>query len=383
MELEDHAESLERLKEMDPSALADGESIIALERMLSGLEAVVTRATAAFDAAGNWAPDGACNAAMWITTRCGVKKSVAKRQVHRGRALRCLPETEQAWVAGEITGDHVDVLASLRREETEEALARDEALLVDQAKQLRFDLFTRAAAYWEQRADPDGTEKDFERLRARREVYLVKSFRGSWLGAINLDPIDGTIVAEELARLEHELFEADRAEARATLGRDPAPGDRLARTAKQRRADALVEMATRSRGFPADGRKPAPLFTVLVGWETLRGRICQTDDGTVLPPGSLLRWLDVADLERAVFAPGKRVEISPKTRLFTGATRRAIEVRDRECTHPYCDVPASSAQVDHIQPWALGGRTTQENGRILCASHNGERNERPPPPKAA
>ena len=368
---------------MDPSALADGESIIALERMLSGLEAVVTRATAAFDAAGNWAPDGACNAAMWITTRCGVKKSVAKRQVHRGRALRCLPETERAWVAGEITGDHVDVLASLRREETEEALARDEALLVDQAKQLRFDLFTRAAAYWEQRADPDGTEKDFERLRARREVYLVKSFRGSWLGAINLDPIDGTIVAEELARLEHELFEADRAEARATLGRDPAPGDRLARTAKQRRADALVEMATRSRGFPADGRKPAPLFTVLVGWETLRGRICQTDDGTVLPPGSLLRWLDVADLERAVFAPGKRVEISPKTRLFTGATRRAIEVRDQVCSHPYCDRPAMGSEIDHIQPWALGGLTTQENGRLLCRFHNLLRTQRPPPEAAA
>jgi hypothetical protein len=286
-------------------------------------------------------------------------------------------------VEGDITGAHVDVMASLRCDETEEALARDEALLVDQARRLRFDRFTRATAYWRQLADPDGADAEAERLRARRDVYLVKSLAGTWLGQMNLDPINGTIVSEELERLEHELFEADRAEARATLGRDPGPGDRLARTLGQRRADALVEMATRSKSCPGQARRPAPLFTVLVGWETLHGRICELENGTVVPAGSLLAWLDRADLERAVFAPGKRVEISPTTRLFTGATRRAIEVRDRECAHPGCDTTARFCQVDHIQPWALGGLTTQENGRLLCPSHNGERNQRPPPASAA
>jgi hypothetical protein len=69
-----------------------------------------------------------------------------------------------------------------------------------------------------------------------------------------------------------------------------------------------------------------------------------------------------ADLERAVFNPACRVEIDPADRLFTGATRRAIEVRDRRCTHPFCDVSAPLSEVDHIQPWSLGGPTTRENG---------------------
>ena len=409
------SESLDRLSEVDPSALADRESVIALNRDLARMEAIVAQATAAFDTSGDWALDGAQTAATWITARCLVKKSQAKRLVHRGRALRCLPETERAWASGKITGDHVDVLAALRRDGTEEVLARDEAFLVDQATKLPFAQFGRITAYWMQRADPEGTEKDAERLRARREVYLVPSFGGAWLGSMTLDPIEGTIVAEELARLEHELFEADRAEAKAALGRDPGPGDRLARTTKQRRADALVEMARRSAGFPADGRKPDPLFTILVDYETLHGTICETEDGTVIPPGSLLPWLDSADLQRAVFTPGERVEIgcttrlftgatrratgadleravfaprrraeiSPKTRLFTGATRRAIEVRDQRCTHPFCDQPASSTEVDHIQPWALGGLTTQENGRLLCRFHNRLRNQRPPPAPTA
>ena len=121
---------------------------------------------------------------------------------------------------------------------------------------------------------------------------------------MNLDPINGAIVAGELERLERELFEADWAEARALLGRDPGPGDRLARTPRQRQADALVDMAINSKSCPADARRPAPLFTVLVDYETLHGRICELENGTVVPPGSLLPWLDGADVERATFGPG-------------------------------------------------------------------------------
>jgi hypothetical protein len=81
-------------------------------------------------------------------------------------------------------------------------------------------------------------------------------------------------------------------------------------------------------------------------------------------------------LQQAVFTPQGRKEIAPTARLFTGATRRAIEVRDRTCAHPTCDVVASRCQIDHIQPWSQGGETTQENGRLLCGRHNRMRNQR-------
>jgi hypothetical protein len=165
------------------------------------------------------------------------------------------------------------------------------------------------------------------------------------------------------------MFEADWAEARTVLGRDPTVAD-LARTPGQRRADALVEMATRSRTVPADGRRPTPLFSVLIDYELLRGRVCELADGTVVSPGSLLPWLTEAYLERVVFAPDRRVEVSSIARLFSGATRRAIELRDRECTHPYCDVPAESCQADHIIPFNDGGPTIEENGQMHCGYHN-------------
>jgi len=383
MDLDVLTETLDRLREAGPSAFADGESIEVLHRQLARLESLLTESVAAFATSGGFEPDGARTATAWLTTRCHLSRREARARVRRGRELRSLPESASAWGKGRITGAHLDVMASLRTEGTKEALARDEELLVREACRLRFDQFCRAAAYWGQQADPDGADADGERRRSRRDAYLVASFSGLWLGQMTLDPLSGAIVATELDRLERQLFEADRAEATERLGREPRVTE-LDRTGAQRRADALVEMATRSGTMPRDGRRPAPLFTVLVGYEALHGRISELEDGTVVPPGALFPWLDRADLERAVFTPADRVEIGARTRLFTGATRRAIEVRDRGCTHPTCEVKASHCQIDHIQPWALGGPTTQENGRLLCGYHNRlrnprERNPRPPP----
>ena len=62
-------------------------------------------------------------------------------------------------------------------------------------------------------------------------------------------------------------------------------------------------------------------------------------------------------------------------------TKRAIELRDRMCTHPHCSEPAESCQVDHIEPYASGGLTTQDNGRLLCGFHYRLRNQKEHPPE--
>ncbi len=220
-------------------------------------------------------------------------------------------------------------MVAVRRPGSEEALARDEAVLVEQATQLPFEHFAKAVAYWDQLADPDGSEAAAEERRARRDVYLEASINGMYLGSMTLDPISGSIVARELGRIEDEFFKADWARARAERGGNPSAED-LWRTPAQRRADALVEMAARSALVQPDGarRPPAPLFSVLIDWPTLSGRVCELAEGIVVSPGELVPWLSVADLERAVMEPSGRVEVSPTQRLFTGATRRAIELRD-------------------------------------------------------
>lgn len=370
--------AIDQLMRTDPAEVSDLESIAELERQLARFECFVTKAVASFVTKGDWAVDGAKTPAAWLLTRCHLPEVAARRQVRRGRAMDQLPLCAEAWSEGSIGGAHIDALAKVRTEMTGEALARDEALLVSHAKEMKFTPFCAVLAYWEQLADPDGAEESDMARQARRDVYLAPTVNGMFLGGMNLDPVTGVIVSDELKRLERELFEADWAKARDELGREPKVSE-LCRTPAQRRADALKEMAIRSKAMPSDARRPEPLFSILVGYETIHGRICQLSGGHVLSPGSLLEWMDSAWFERIVFSPGKRIECSPQSRFFTGATRRAVEVRDQACTHEFCDVPAEDCQIDHIVPWAQGGPTTQENAQALCGFHNRLRNQRPPP----
>jgi hypothetical protein len=191
-----------------------------------------------------------------------------------------------------------------------------------------------------------------------------------WFGKVTLDPVSGEIVDTTLRIIERELFDADWTEAKERLDRDPTLLD-LARTPTQRRADALVEMATRARTAPADGRRPAPLFTVVVGLETLKGSILELFNRTVLTPGTVAPFLTEADVERIVFDGQSRVlDVGRRSRFFRGALRRGIEVRDRTCFHNSCDDVPERLEVDHIHDVSKGGETTQENGQAGCRFHN-------------
>jgi hypothetical protein len=378
MELDDLREVIDHLIGEGPGAFVDPGAMAGLERQLSRLEAYVAVSADAFEQAGHWSESGARNGVAWLATTTHLPKKVLARQVRLGRHLHQVTRVKESWLCGEISGSHVDAVVRVMRPLTKDLLARDEEMLVKEATRCRFEDFLRLMGYWELHANPDGSDEAAQDQRDRRDAYLEPSFAGMWLGKMTLDPIAGAIVSGEHKRIEAEFFASDCQAAKETLGRTPRL-DELARTPAQRRADAFVEMAIRSASAPTDARRPSPLFSVFVGWESLHGRLLELAQGVPLNPGSLLPWLEEADLERAVFQPKGRVEISERSRFFTGATRRALELRDRECTHPFCDVRAERCQADHVQEWGQGGLTYQANGRLLCGFHNRLRNHSPPP----
>ena len=151
---------------------------------------------------------------------------------------------------------------------------------------------------------------------------------------------------------------------------DVATATHLTRTPAQRRHDALVEMARRAMTAPADGKRPQPLVSVLLGYETFRSRVCELADRTVITPGSVASLLDEALIERVVFDGPSRVIDLGRARRFTGAVRRTLDVLDRGCTHEGCHMPAERCQGDHVQPWSRGGQTDPDNGQLRCGYHN-------------
>ena len=365
---------VEALLSLDPTESgAEGllEPLVALNHESQRLAAACARLARAYEASRAWLDTGARSAAALLAHRCGLPAYDAKAQVRLGRDLEVMPAVVESLCGGGMGLPHARKLARLARNpRTGEAFCRDEHMLVDYAQTMAWPAFSRIVAYWEQCNDPDGVEDRARDDDKARRVQLWEGVDGSGFLDGWLTPIANATVGGALQRIGDELFQADWTEAKQRLGRDPSVLE-LLRTPAQRRHDALVELANRALTAPRHGKRPPALVTVLVGYETFAGRICQLADGTVVTPGTVARLLDGdALIERIVFDGPSRVIDVGQARLFSGALRRAIEVRDRECQWPSCYVPYPHCQADHVQPHNQGGPTTQENGQLLCGPHN-------------
>jgi hypothetical protein len=60
--------------------------------------------------------------------------------------------------------------------------------------------------------------------------------------------------------------------------------------------------------------------------------------------------------------------VGRKTRTISGALRRALEVRDRGCRFPGCQLRFT--QAHHVRHWADGGETGLSNCLLLCGYHH-------------
>jgi Domain of unknown function (DUF222)/HNH endonuclease len=151
------------------------------------------------------------------------------------------------------------------------------------------------------------------------------------------------------------------------------PTDR--RTAAQRRADALVEvcrLALSTDRLPDHGGE-RPHLVVTVPFDVLRGELGAgtLDTGETVGADQVRRLAcDAAILPAILGGDGQVLDLGQTRRLFTGAVRRAIVLRDGGCAFPHCDRPARWAECHHILPWTDGGPTDVDNGVLLCGHHH-------------
>jgi hypothetical protein len=350
--------TIDRLLAVDPACL----SVDELQGLVVGVQAERARLTVAagdvlagWESADGWRADGSLFAARALGRGTHTCERAASHELRRGRLLMDMPGTRAAVLAGRLSIDHVDLFLRYATPERWERFLADEAMLVGVCEAARlFSVCRQALRYWAQRVDD---ELDLERARPAPSTLSFSRNGDTGEGVLNgvLAPIDAEIVANELNRLMADI----KAE-------DDAAG--LARTKSQRRAAAMVRMASRS--ITAHGPSARPLFQFIAGDSTAR-RLCELGSGHVVHPDDLEPFIDTALVESFLFDRPHVVIAKSKQRTFTGALRRAIQVRDRRCTHRSgCDTPAQDADVDHYRPASQGGPTTQTNGRVKCHPHN-------------
>lgn len=352
--------AVDLLAQVDPSDLATAElaeQCLELQRQQQRLGGIAARLLNRWKGSGVWAFDGSRSPAAHLAreTRRGVAS--CRAELRRASAAGDLGAVVDAVVEGELSLDHLDLFAAKRTPARAEAMERDQDSLVASCLSLNFHQARALLDYWAASLDDTQAGPDDPDPADSSHVFLSETFESRWVLDGSLDALSGSIFANELRRLDQQLADQDAARG-------------VVRLPSQRRAAAMVLMAQRSACLPEGSQPARPLFTVLVGADTLN-RLCELAEGTVLAPGQLVPWLGSADLETVLFdGPHTVISVSHRRR-FTGAIRRAIEVRDRRCTHPSdCDVPAPRCDVDHIAPYSEHGPTSQFNGRLQCPTHN-------------
>ena len=241
------------------------EELVAAERMVAASKTLVL---GAFDATGQHRVEGHPSAATWLGARARTNPRRVKHQAQLGRALREMPLTEAAFADGRIGPEHVSLLVRARTRDVIDEFAADEADLVAAAHALDFDEFDRKVRDWRSYVQPDKSERRARDAEQRREGHGSRTFDGLVRLDAWLDPLGGTEFLDEFHRIEHELFEADWAEVRTRVGEHATKRD-LHRTAKQRRADAFVEMARRSHAYGRKAGGPRWVLNVMMSWHTL------------------------------------------------------------------------------------------------------------------
>ena len=368
---------------LDDDALHD--AVVAFEAVAGGCESIRSGFLAEWAFRGRWCSDGSLTARARLAhdTRCDAR--TAGRLLTRATKLRRMPEVMEAWRTGQITTDHVNVLCRANTSKVRHLFERDQAQLLDAARNrsLSFAQFDRLVRAWSAMAEDQVDPRD--RLNRDRHLHASTTFGGATAIGGMLDPNSGAIFRQELERLEREMFLADWADAESQRGPGNVTADLLARTASQRRADALVEMAKRSRTLASTPTTDLvrPVISVLVGADAFK-EACEIFNDTVLTPRQVAPLIADADIERVVYGPEPHhLELGRRARFYSPAQRRAIQLRDRVCAHPTCDIPAQNCDIDHIQEHSQGGPTTLANARLLCPRHNRQRPGRTTPPTNA
>jgi hypothetical protein len=268
--------------------------------------------------------------------------------------------------AGELSERHAalivktihDLPLAIRDERGEEL----EAELVGYALRFDPDQLARLARRLSACLDPDGVLHDAKERDRLRALNVLQRPDGS-------ARINGELTAEaaEYLLLHLDAFAAPKS------GLD---GSRDARSAAQRRHDALLEalkLNVRAQQLPTVAGVTATLIVTMTAEQYAAGAgLVRTGHGALVPAQQAFEWaagdyrLFVAVLDTVTGITAH----SSTRRLFSENQRLALIARDGGCTFPNCPTPAHWCQTDHLLDYQHTGHTTLAEADLSCPYDN-------------
>ncbi|MEQ3549074.1 DUF222 domain-containing protein [Pseudonocardia nematodicida] len=320
------------------------------------------------------------------TARSRVKaaEQLAPRRQVSGEALEPdLPVLAAAVAEGALTPEHVReiqaVLAALPPH-LDERRAPLEADLTGHARCLDPDAVRRLGRHALALLDPDGARP--REPKPTRNKLTLRSLGEGFEARGFFDRESAAIIRSALSPLTAPCPTVPVQDDCCADGEHAGhePGERDPRSAAERTADGLVELARRMLATGALGVEAgqAVQVTVTVPLETLvtreGGALIGFGDGTLraaIDAEAALRLACDARMVPIVLAStGEPLFVGREKRCANRAQRRALAQRDGGCAFPGCDAPPQWCVAHHVRHWAHGGCTDLDNLVLLCSQHH-------------
>ncbi|MBC9734521.1 HNH endonuclease signature motif containing protein [Nocardioides marmotae] len=357
-------------------------TLLEAEKLRAQADALALRLVAEADRRHAGERAGATDTASWWAHRTRQERRVAKGRARLAESLDRHEPTAAALVEGAISVDHARVITSCvdrLPEDLEDPSvpARAEQHLLDEAAHLdpktlavlAKHVLTVVAPEIGEARDARALEREEREARAGAWLTMCPDGKGSVRGKFSIPELHAAMLHKTLLAYAAPKHQA------ASRSEDPDAAEQVERRpSPERMGDAFCELLERlpTDTLPRLGGLNATVV-VTIDHESLVGGLAPgvLDDGGVISAATARRLACEAGLIPAVLgSKSELLDLGRKTRLFSGAQRRGLNLTQPTCTAEGCDWPAHLCHAHHDQPWSSGGKTDLANARNLCPRHH-------------
>ena len=346
------------------SDAALGDDLVALNRSIDRLEAEMIRRLQRFHQRRGAATDGV-STVSWLRAMCRTTVRNAARRVHLAQAFAAVPAALDSARQGRAPFCNAAMVARLAADVGAEVVQPVTQVLVDAAEHFAPAGMRRLTEQSRLLLDPNGSLDAANRAHERRWFSCDQTYGGVFILRGELDAEGGMLVNRAIDALM------------------PPPAQDERRTASQRRADALVDMASQQLqcGEHRTTHGERPHLTLTSSLEALRH-----EPSTSLPElagygpihPEIARRIACDAVRRyatitAAASPAADVvplSVGRSRRTIPSHIREALRLRDQGCRFPGCDRPHEWCDAHHRVHWADGGKTELSNLLSLCRRHH-------------
>jgi hypothetical protein len=218
-------------------------------------------------------------------------------------------------------------------------------------------------------------EADERHAAATASFTMRPDAHGSMIGRFKIPVLHGEILAKHLDALAAPKHQ--RAVSGASTGSTTGgEGARVAKPLRWGQAFAEYLETREATGMPRAGGVPATVVVTMTLDNLLdalagSGRAATLDTGELISAAQARRLACEAGIIPAVLgSKSQPLDLGRKTRFHTETQRIAITLRDGGCAAVGCDWPPGMCHIHHQHPWSNGGKTSVDDGLMLCPRHH-------------